>query len=108
MNISNNFELNIELDFVTCEKGFISDIIPTLNPTCQFGFNEWNIFPFIVFPRVMISVQNVEIQVLFSRYRNSVNMLFKGVAWVYTGSHSMFAEAVHSLADTLNQVFILR
>ena len=56
----------------------------------------------------MISVQTVEINVSFSHYRNSVNMLFKGVAWVYTGSHSMFAEAVHSLADTLNQVFILR
>ena len=31
-------------------------------------------------------------------------MVFKSVAWLYTGSHSMFAEAVHSLADTLNQV----
>ena len=31
-------------------------------------------------------------------------MLFKGVAWCYTGSHSMFAEMIHSLADTMNQV----
>lgn len=35
---------------------------------------------------------------------NAANCLFKTVAWLYSGSHSMFAEAVHSLADTLNQV----
>ena len=28
----------------------------------------------------------------------------KVFAWVMTGSHSMFSEAIHSLADTLNQV----
>ena len=28
----------------------------------------------------------------------------KGLAWLYTGSHSMFAEFIHSGADTLNQV----
>ncbi len=33
-----------------------------------------------------------------------MNMIFKCVAWYYTQSHSMFAEAIHSLADTMNQV----
>ena len=37
-------------------------------------------------------------------YRNGLNCLMKTAAWIYTGSHSMFAEAIHSLADTVNQV----
>lgn len=35
---------------------------------------------------------------------NAGNCLFKIVAWLYSGSHSMFAEAIHSFADTVNQV----
>ena len=27
-------------------------------------------------------------------------------AWAYTGSHSMFAEALHSLADVTNQLIL--
>ncbi|XP_066286914.1 proton-coupled zinc antiporter SLC30A9, mitochondrial-like isoform X2 [Branchiostoma lanceolatum] len=34
---------------------------------------------------------------------NSLNFAFKLVAWVFTGSASMFSEAIHSLADTINQ-----
>ncbi|XP_022665831.1 zinc transporter 9-like [Varroa jacobsoni] len=37
---------------------------------------------------------------------NAANCLFKTVAWLYSGSHSMFAEAVHSFADTLNQLIL--
>lgn len=37
---------------------------------------------------------------------NCLNFAFKGVAWLYTGSHSMFAEAIHSLSDTCNQVLL--
>ncbi|XP_037947222.1 zinc transporter 9 isoform X2 [Teleopsis dalmanni] len=37
---------------------------------------------------------------------NGINFLFKTCAWVYTGSHSMFAEAIHSLADTINQLIL--
>ncbi|XP_063704912.1 proton-coupled zinc antiporter SLC30A9, mitochondrial [Culicoides brevitarsis] len=37
---------------------------------------------------------------------NAANFIFKFGAWVYTGSHSMFAEAIHSLADTLNQLIL--
>lgn len=33
--------------------------------------------------------------------------LSKGVAAAYTGSGAMLAEAIHSLADTLNQIFLL-
>lgn len=37
---------------------------------------------------------------------NSANFVAKSVAWMYTGSHSMFAESVHSLADTVNQLIL--
>lgn len=35
---------------------------------------------------------------------NSANCVAKGVAWVFTGSHAMFSEMIHSAADTMNQV----
>jgi zinc transporter 9 len=37
---------------------------------------------------------------------NGANFMAKAFAWIYTGSHSMFAEAVHSLADTANQLIL--
>jgi len=37
---------------------------------------------------------------------NTGNFGIKLLAWASTGSHSMFSEAVHSLADTLNQVIL--
>ncbi|CAH0774153.1 unnamed protein product [Bemisia tabaci] len=37
---------------------------------------------------------------------NGSNFLFKMVAWLYTGSHSMFAECIHSFADTANQLIL--
>ncbi|XP_046394734.1 zinc transporter 9 [Ischnura elegans] len=37
---------------------------------------------------------------------NASNFLFKLFAWLYTGSHSMFAESIHSLADTINQLIL--
>lgn len=40
------------------------------------------------------------------RSSNATNCLFKFGAWLYTGSHSMFAETIHSLADTINQLIL--
>ncbi|GLH14182.1 AGAP012046-PA [Gryllus bimaculatus] len=37
---------------------------------------------------------------------NGSNFLFKLFAWLYTGSHSMFSECIHSLADTINQLIL--
>lgn len=37
---------------------------------------------------------------------NSMNFLLKSMAWFHTGSHSLFAEAIHSLADTINQLIL--
>lgn len=37
---------------------------------------------------------------------NGMNTVFKGLAWFYTGSHSMFSECIHSMADTINQVIL--
>ncbi|CAN8006220.1 unnamed protein product, partial [Ixodes hexagonus] len=37
---------------------------------------------------------------------NGLNFAFKGIAWLYTGSHCMFAEAIHSLSDTCNQLIL--
>lgn len=31
-------------------------------------------------------------------------MIFKLIAYIYTGSAAMLSEAIHSLADVLNQV----
>jgi len=39
-------------------------------------------------------------------YSNGSNFLFKLFAWLYTGSHSMFSESIHSLADTINQLIL--
>ncbi|XP_023223713.1 zinc transporter 9-like [Centruroides sculpturatus] len=39
-------------------------------------------------------------------WRNGANFAFKLITWLYTGSHSMFAEAIHSLADTCNQIIL--
>lgn len=37
---------------------------------------------------------------------NMANFLFKSGAWLFTGSHSLFAESIHSLADTINQIIL--
>ena len=37
---------------------------------------------------------------------NTSNFFVKLCGWVYTGSHSMFSEAIHSLADTVNQLIL--
>ncbi|KAI5712928.1 hypothetical protein M8J76_010423 [Diaphorina citri] len=37
---------------------------------------------------------------------NGVNCIFKFIAWKASGSHSMFSEGLHSLADTINQIIL--
>ncbi|KAL0118981.1 hypothetical protein PUN28_009543 [Cardiocondyla obscurior] len=37
---------------------------------------------------------------------NAFNFFCKLFAWLYTGSHSMFSECVHSAADTCNQLIL--
>ncbi|XP_023246818.1 zinc transporter 9 isoform X2 [Copidosoma floridanum] len=37
---------------------------------------------------------------------NGGNFIFKLLAWIYTGSHSMFSECIHSAADTCNQLIL--
>ncbi|KFD53555.1 hypothetical protein M513_05471 [Trichuris suis] len=37
---------------------------------------------------------------------NAVNTSLKFFLWLHTGSHSLFAEGIHSLADTVNQVVL--
>ncbi|XP_049779099.1 zinc transporter 9 isoform X1 [Schistocerca cancellata] len=37
---------------------------------------------------------------------NGTNFILKLCAWMYTGSHSMFSESIHSLADTINQLIL--
>ncbi|XP_075212575.1 solute carrier family 30 member 9 isoform X2 [Lycorma delicatula] len=44
--------------------------------------------------------------VVIAVFINGANFLFKLSAWLYTGSHCMFSEAVHSLADTINQLIL--
>ncbi|XP_033743520.1 zinc transporter 9-like [Pecten maximus] len=45
--------------------------------------------------------------VLSAIVANLVNAGFKGFAWLSTGSHSMFAEMIHSCVDAINQIFML-
>ncbi|KAI1278718.1 Zinc transporter 9 [Halotydeus destructor] len=44
--------------------------------------------------------------VMSAVFVNAANFLFKGFAWFYTGSHSLFAETIHSAADTANQLIL--
>ncbi|XP_029173902.1 zinc transporter 9 [Nylanderia fulva] len=37
---------------------------------------------------------------------NASNFICKLIAWLYTGSHSMFSECIHSAADTCNQLIL--
>lgn len=37
---------------------------------------------------------------------NGANFVSKLCAWIWTGSHSMFSECIHSLADTINQLIL--
>lgn len=37
---------------------------------------------------------------------NTANFFFKALACAFTGSHSLFAEAIHSMSDTLNQAIL--
>ncbi|MES1906117.1 MAG: hypothetical protein MHPSP_003706, partial [Paramarteilia canceri] len=37
---------------------------------------------------------------------NLANTIAKGIAWTSTNSDAMFAEFVHSMADTLNQAIL--
>lgn len=37
---------------------------------------------------------------------NGANTAGKFLAWFFTGSHAMFSEAIHSLADTINQMIL--
>lgn len=37
---------------------------------------------------------------------NCTIFFLKICVWLYTGSHSMFAESIHSVADTVNQIIL--
>jgi divalent metal cation (Fe/Co/Zn/Cd) transporter len=52
------------------------------------------------------SRQSTTRTVLIAGVANVIVMLAKLVAGVLTGSSAMLAEAAHSFADTLNQVFL--
>ena len=38
---------------------------------------------------------------------NATNAVVKTIGWVFTGSASLFSEAVHSIADTCNQLILV-
>lgn len=44
--------------------------------------------------------------VMYAIFINAANCLMKFAAWLFTGSHSMFSEFIHSLADTANQLIL--
>ncbi|XP_062514812.1 proton-coupled zinc antiporter SLC30A9, mitochondrial-like [Corticium candelabrum] len=44
--------------------------------------------------------------VMYAIVSNATVMLFKVVAWLYTGSSSMLSESIHSFVDTANQALL--
>lgn len=48
----------------------------------------------------------IMLKFFLSTFRNGSNFVFKLAAWLYSGSHSMFSECIHSLADTINQLIL--
>ncbi|KAL8558967.1 hypothetical protein ACOMHN_028279 [Nucella lapillus] len=44
--------------------------------------------------------------VMSAIFVNGLNSVMKLIAWLYTGSHSMFSEFIHSVADTMNQIIL--
>lgn len=44
--------------------------------------------------------------VFFSFARNGTIFILKVAVWRLTGSSSMFAESIHSVADTANQIIL--
>lgn len=39
-------------------------------------------------------------------FSNATNAIVKTIGWLFTGSASLFSEAVHSIADTCNQLIL--
>lgn len=78
----------------------------------MFSFTTcWQVMHDYIVLVFLLKILKTEILVFFSLFllfvfRNGLNFFFKLLAWVYTGSASMFSEAIHSLADTCNQVSI--
>uniref|UniRef100_A0AAY5KBX0 Proton-coupled zinc antiporter SLC30A9, mitochondrial n=1 Tax=Esox lucius TaxID=8010 RepID=A0AAY5KBX0_ESOLU len=69
-------------------------------------YEESRYFPFAFHgPRATFS-QGPGKVVMVAICINGLNFFFKLLAWVYTGSASMFSEAIHSLADTCNQALL--
>ncbi|CAH2300099.1 zinc transporter 9 [Pelobates cultripes] len=68
-------------------KDFLGDTKPRLRATSMFMSGPGKV--------VMVAI-----------CINGLNFFFKLLAWVYTGSASMFSEAIHSLADTCNQALL--
>lgn len=63
--------------------------------------------PKLSFQKVNVNSSSMTIKIIdYLFIRNGSNFLFKMVAWLYTGSHSMFAECIHSFADTANQLIL--
>jgi len=42
----------------------------------------------------------------FQKFSNATNAVIKIIGWLFTGSASLFSEAVHSIADTCNQLIL--
>ncbi|ESN90021.1 hypothetical protein HELRODRAFT_116663 [Helobdella robusta] len=68
------------------------------------SFSQSFIHSFIPSSKVVLTAVGWFVVVVLSF--NALNCLMKLVAWMHTGSHSMFAELVHSMADTINQIIL--
>jgi divalent metal cation (Fe/Co/Zn/Cd) transporter len=55
---------------------------------------------------VLYHLTDEAIQFFFLEFSNATNAVVKTIGWLFTGSASLFSEAVHSIADTGNQLIL--
>lgn len=63
----------------------------------MYVFKYQNLFYFFVYDESIFCLFFI---------RNGIIFILKVVVWRITNSHSMFAEAIHSVADTANQIIL--
>jgi len=104
--------------FIECHS--LTNHIRHLNTQQRISPNKRPAFPVSYHPYVrdvqatQVGISDEQQELLKSSERvvwgavliNGANFVAKTIAWIYTGSHSMFAESVHSLADTANQLIL--
>ena len=88
-------------------RSFVSGFVKSRRRQTRLKRENWPVRALRMEPANQEGLEGQSGKVVLSAIAiNSVNCLGKFVAWGYSGSHAIFSEAIHSLADTLNQVIL--